>query len=415
MVRDVPKTIEGQEIVLLTKEELNQQPNPLTWHTLNCELITPMYGGGAESTVVDRHMPIRTSSIRGNLRFWWRLLAKHKWKLDDIATKEKDIWGGMGNSDDDGKAGKVLLRVINLSKKRVGDNDLIAYDDGSLSGLRYVLFPAYNETDDSKKPHKLLKSDNVKLDLQVAFAPQIANDDTIKNQIIETLQWWANFGGLGFRSRKGLGAICVNVCQDFPQICHALTNDDVQQADCRLVVRNSNSSTGTQALAAGIQKLSDFRQKAGVGRNEPSDEAKKMKKPAGRSRFPEPDALRRIQRNLGYDKKHEPVHQAGNMFPRASFGLPILFHSHQEKAVNATVNPAIGERLASPLIIRPRKVGSHYQVMALVLPYKDILKMKVEINGMEYPIWEQDKAKHIHPIQENGNDPLDAFLNYFIK
>lgn len=30
MVRDVPKTIEGQEIVLLTKEELNQQPNPLT-------------------------------------------------------------------------------------------------------------------------------------------------------------------------------------------------------------------------------------------------------------------------------------------------------------------------------------------------------------------------------------------------
>ncbi|AKG18397.1 hypothetical protein AAX09_02130 [Moraxella bovoculi] len=111
MVRDVPKTIEGQEIVPLTEEELNQQPNPLTWHTLNCELITPMYGGGVESTVVDRHMPIRTSSIRGNLRFWWRLLAKHKWKLDDIATKEKDIWGGMGNSDDEGKAGKVLCVI----------------------------------------------------------------------------------------------------------------------------------------------------------------------------------------------------------------------------------------------------------------------------------------------------------------
>lgn len=43
--------------------------NKLLWHSLNCELITPMYGGGIESTKVDKDMPIRASSIRGNLRF----------------------------------------------------------------------------------------------------------------------------------------------------------------------------------------------------------------------------------------------------------------------------------------------------------------------------------------------------------
>lgn len=141
-----------------------------------------------------------------------------------------------------------------------------------------------------------------------------------------------------------------------------------------------------------------------------------MKKPAGRSCFPEPDALRRIQRNLGYDKRHEPVHQAGNVFPRAVFGLPILFHSHQERAVNATVNPSNGERLASPLIIRPRKNGNSYQVVALALPYQNILDQSVVINGNEYPIWQNNIAEHIEPIKDNGGgDPIQAFLTYFVR
>ena len=41
---------------------------------VKCELMTPMYGGGVEPGKVDRAMPIRPSAIRGQLRFWWRLL-----------------------------------------------------------------------------------------------------------------------------------------------------------------------------------------------------------------------------------------------------------------------------------------------------------------------------------------------------
>ena len=337
----------------------------LHWHTLSCELITPMYGGGTVSTKVDTKMPIRASAIRGQLRFWWRLLAKHKWELKDIPQKEKEIWGGIGSGDDDGIAGNVLLRVNNLSK-RITEDHLIKYHDKPLIDLKYVLFPAHNETDKTKKPHRLLNQ-GLTFDLQFAFCEKIVHQKEIKNQVIETLQWWVNFGGLGFRSRKGLGAICANQCLDYPQICELLSKEDVEKAGCRLAIKQNNSNNSAlQALQFAINKLSNFRQAPGVGRN-PGQESNRP----GRSLWPEPDALRRIQKNLGYDRKHEPEHPAGNVFARSVFGLPINYQSRQEKALNIMLKPEFGERLPSPLILLPRLIDKkgqqkQYQQMALV-------------------------------------------------
>nr|HQV23989.1 type III-B CRISPR module RAMP protein Cmr1 [Agitococcus sp.] len=79
-----------------------------TWTTLECQLVTPMYGGGVVSHTVDEKMPIRVSSIRGQLRFWWRLLATNSsddlWQRDaglSIRQAEADLWGGI---DDKTKA-----------------------------------------------------------------------------------------------------------------------------------------------------------------------------------------------------------------------------------------------------------------------------------------------------------------------
>ena len=94
----------------------------LEWHSLSCELVTPMYGGGVKSVVVDEQMPIRASSIRGQLRFWWRLLAKHKWQLgsdEDIQKQEFALWGGMGSGDDDGTASQVFLRISSIKNKKL--------------------------------------------------------------------------------------------------------------------------------------------------------------------------------------------------------------------------------------------------------------------------------------------------------
>lgn len=471
-IRKVPDQLKHESVKPLSKAEietLKKNQPAISWHTLHCELVTPMYGGGVESAKVDTAMPIRASSIRGQLRFWWRLLAKHKWKLGDnqaIRTAEFELWGGMNDGDDDGKAGKVLLRVTNVPNSKQIENNLVEYREyiGTQNNrkLEYILFPASNADDRQNNPHKLLNPNNITWDLEFAFSPNILNihknigndKPNPKEQVIETLRWWANFGGLGFRSRKGLGAVYVSQCQDFPEICQPLTPDDVAQAGCRLAIRMDSFPDGLRALQAGVQKLSDFRQGAEIGRNKPSQQ----QKPAGRSRWPEPDAIRSItgdylalteenkdRRPTDIVKNHKPVHQAGVVFPRAVFGLPIIYkfindeyydkknpkdrdekkqriiYPDQHEPLPTTISLATGERLASPLILRPIYTGhrngqTQWQAGALVLPYEHILKEKVKIGNNYYPIWQDDTAQYITPVRENGGiDPLQAFLAYFEK
>lgn len=390
----------------------------LKWHVLNCELVTPMYGGGVKSTVVDEQMPIRASSIRGQLRFWWRLLAKNKWQLGDdkeIQKQEFALWGGMGSGDDDGIASQVFIKVFDVPSSSKIRQSLIDYDDNSLAQLKYVLFPAYNETDPELKPHRLLKPE-ISWKIAFAFSPLLVKDHTRKEQVIETLQWWANFGGLGFRSRKGLGSVRVVESTDYPQILKLPSPDEISKANCHLIQRNPTPSA-MSALQSAIDKLSKFRQAPGVGRN-PGQQRNRP----GRSRWPEPDALRRIQNTHHND--HAPEHPAGNVFPRAVFGMPILFPfvGHNEPSGDNTVSPTEGERLASPLILRAIYAGEdqkgidQWRPSALALPYQHILDMQVSIGKNEYPVWNNDTAKHTRPISENdGQDPMQAFLTYFAK
>lgn len=404
---------------------LLEQLQPLKWHTLHCELVTPMYGGGVEAAAVDLKMPIRASAIRGQLRFWWRLLAKYKWQLGNtkaIQNAEFALWGGVGG-DDGGRASQVFLKVQNVSKPKIerwaeyrpnhkGRDTL--YPE-SWANIPYVLFPAQGRTQENphEEPHSLCR-EGLRWQLLFAFTSKISSQQI--EQALETLRWWANFGGMGARSRKGLGAVHVYNSEDFPIINQPLSESEIVAANCKIVIKNKSSDAYTQ-LEQGINKLRDFRQRAELGRNKGT-----APKPAGRSRWPEPDALRRIYVNQ-HANEHLPVHEAGQVFPRALFGLPILFHFPAEKGLNTTLELSQGDRLASPLFIRPFYTGTdakgqkQWASCALVTPYDHIKTMQVTIGrGENYPIWEDETAQYIRPIQDQqGIDPLDAFLKFFAK
>ncbi len=435
----------------IPKIDAEKIPQPIQWHSLKCTLVTPMYGGGVISAVTDEDMPIRVTGIRGQLRFWWRLLAKQKWYNNltpkQIRTKEFDLWGGMNDGDEDGKASLVLFRVKDVPNERVIENNLKDYDDRAYSDLKYILFPAYNETDESLTPHKLLNpSDNINWTLEFAFTDKI--NETQKNQVIETLQWWANFGGIGFRTRKGLGSVQITQSEDFPQIAQALTTNAVEECGCQLVQRNGVNNP-MQALQTAIEKLNEFRQGYGVGRNyaEVIEKNGRKKKVPKLSYWSEPNAIRNITGTylqLG-EKNHKPADDVKNVFPRAMFGLPILFKfKNDEKDDNKQrikypdkpepklhgIYPNVGERLASPLILRAVycSQSQQWKPSTLLLPYEHITKMNVilkdkqqeKINNESYPIWQEDTAQHIEPIKNNlpteGEvNPLTAFLTYFAK
>ncbi len=389
---------------------------PIKWHSLHCELVTPMYGGGVKSTIVDQQMPIRATGIRGQLRFWWRLLAKQKWHQNDspeeIRKKEFALWGGVSAGSDEGKAGLVLLRIRNAPNKDVIARNLIDYRK---LGLRYVLFPAANETNSDLIPHKLLEPNNIKWTLDFAFGSNMKNGDERRNEVIETLQWWANFGGIGSRTRRGLGAVYVAQSDDFPQIMELLDKETCRDVGCDLA-KKQPTLHAIKALETVINKLSNFRQGVNVGRNQ----GQQRNRP-GRSRWPEPDALRRI--NNTHAPLHEPEHEAGDIFPRAMFGLPIIYKFTGNGEPDVTnITPTNGERLASPLILRPVYAGTNqrgekqWQATALLLPYAHIANMNVKVNNEEYPIWQDDVAEHIRPINDNGGgNPLTAFLHYFAR
>ncbi|MFZ4701399.1 MAG: type III-B CRISPR module RAMP protein Cmr1, partial [Candidatus Methylumidiphilus sp.] len=61
------------------REELPDRPTSAVWReSFQVTTLTPIYGGGTEAGVPDQILPVRVASIRGQLRFWWRLLKSHR-------------------------------------------------------------------------------------------------------------------------------------------------------------------------------------------------------------------------------------------------------------------------------------------------------------------------------------------------
>lgn len=429
------------------------------WESIQCCLVTPMYGGGVKSAEPDIQQPIRVTAIRGQLRFWWRLLAAQKvFKLPEnlnIRQAEFALWGGMNDGDESGKASAVFLRIKQFSSpKKIAyfnkwDNDKktrLRNRNKELLPNSYVLFAMDSEEESNKT---FLIDKGLTWDLEwyldrnadIFWSKKKENGKEIRDQfltekyqatlsqVIETLRWWTTFGGMGARTRRGCGAFVVEKSTQ-PEIQKAISIDEIQAANCKLSVANPNSNDAMVAWELAVKRLRDFRQGVNVGRNEPSDEAKAAGKPAGRSRWTEPDAIRRI--TIGEQKyrgKHIPKQNGSNQFPRGMFGMPIIFHFPPFERVNGqfvpthepqdtSLQPVGKERMASPVIIRPILQNGQWKAAALLLPH-DFSNLKVELkieknDKKPVVLLDKDKANEIKPIAGNGGrDPLSAFMNYF--
>lgn len=412
-------------------------------HVLHYELVTPMYGGGVKAHTVDEAMPIRASAIRGQLRFWWRLLAKNKWKLgsvNDIRKAEFALWGGM--DDKDPKASKVLIKIKTPPKLSVqpwaaytpNHAGKLALSIEKWADVPYALFPAQGTTEFGKvkdQPHELAQA-GLQWAMQVRFTkdkpldPKKPNFDPNiseieESQVWEAIRWWSFFGGVGARTRRGLGAVqLLQVSSNAPEILlQPITPDEATTAGCQLLIKGASASAYS-AWQTAVNKLRDFRQKPDLGRNV----GQRPNRP-GRSRWPEPDAVRRLTRQAA--SQHAPTHQAGNIFPRAAFGLPIIFHFQGGgDPSDTTLNPVIGEktldRMASPVILRPIQASKNtkgemlWAAGVLLLPHDHIACLQLKLSGQPARYYDPAQAVHILPINaQNSTTPLQAFMTYFAK
>lgn len=392
--------------------------------TIRFKVITPVFGGGVSSSVAeaerhikepDRITPIRSAAIRGQLRFWWRAFQNqtdHK----KLWEEEKKIWGmasqpgavsirlhqtvslPTGTAVDEWEPVPVFRCSFNQEKKRW---TVAPQDD--MKEIAYAAFPLQPPKEVLNRREEPRAGVLHRFKREVTLVLQYPGH--LEAQLDETLTAWLILGGLGGRTRRGFGSI----------ISDDLHVDPIPWLEAKGFSFAYSQPTATDPLAAlrlGLGKLQRFRQGREVGRN-PGHGAK-----AGRSRWPEPECIRALTGQSDPAHRSRPVNV--DKFPRAAFGLPIIFHFQSKDDPNETTLKPVGfERLASPLIIRPyRALNGKYGCLAVLLPYRELDRVPLELVGdkrtwtVDPTLTETDAQSRKSPLR-GETDPLLAFLSFF--
>ncbi len=384
---------------------LSQENKTVTYAV---KTITPIFGGGVEAGEPDNDMPIRASAIRGQLRYWWRFIASHRKDNpltgERLFTEERKIWGGMGEKDE-GFASKVFVRVHKVS--------VITTQPWDEKEVAYALFPARD-----KNLIKDLIREGVSFNLKITMP---------KSEFLgieQAIRWWANFGGVGARTRRGLGAVSIEEIAP-------LTRQEIETFGCQLLSLPETKSA-IKAWEKSINKLHTFRQGKNVGRRSGSD-PKKQKK-LGRSFWPEADSIRQITEKNA-NGTHKILNSSG-AFPRAAFGMPIIFDFNVSSSAGepspTELVPKDNELVASPLIIKAQAIGNDkYLPIALRLPITHLKNLSLTLKGSDKGLprsikrignnewWPEEQqatdsiSKHMASLKGDEDDALTAFMNYF--
>jgi len=366
------------------------------------QTVTPVYGGGARLPSraieagpdghpvarperLDPFAAVRAPSVAAQVRSWWRILvAPRRGTPAELRERENDLWGSV-------HAGEPLRSQVDVwvTDIRATAADFRKVDPDWL----YALWPARPVSEDKRGRSK---DEN---DEQVPWAPRWKAGLTFTlhlrvpvsgaDDVARAVKAWVLFGGYGSRTRRGCGALTVPgaawlPAEATPTAIEAVLGleagvlaDAARDAREIPALHGSGFAFGrqpqddpAQAWKIALRWLRDFRQEPGDSpwhaRGNSQD-----KKP-GRSRWPEPDKIRRLGLAPAADK-HKARYGAQPAWPRAGLGLPIVFSAWQRKPdpplMLAWQTADCGfERLASPLIVKPLPLaGGRFAPLALWL------------------------------------------------
>ena len=400
------------------------------------KLITPLYGGGAETQKPDEVTVVRASEIRGLLRFWWRATRGGQFdgSLAKMRAAEEAIWGSAAG---EGKAGPspvaLAVHVLKRGQKirdvsirtRRGNQRVNIGDPRSPYG--YVAFPLRDSRGSVWK--------DVEFELYITINRTNVQGGgktlNVQEEVEAALWAWETFGGVGARTRRGFGALQLTKIDG--QSVHEPTAKEVEtyvRNGLQKYVRGTQWPRGVAHLTPNMmwkitnrrndadaawrylfKSLKDFRQA-----RHPDSKGR----PFGRSKWPEPDAIRRITGT--FSPGHAPQHPVRDKFPRGQFGLPIIFQFKETDEQNGDPPKTVLEgtqhdRFASRLILRPLACQGGAVGLACVLegpqdpPGGYVLKQQSNGQVLARPnvdLTKQDALK-IEPLNGEPN-VLKAFL-----
>lgn len=164
--------------------------------TLNLETVTPLFLGGSDPRGVPE---LRPPAFRGALRYWLRALlgGLHGGDIATVQQMEGTVFGRA--SDETGSASAIILRMANPQMKQQSYSQF-----KRKSGLAYLLFAARG-TNSEKERSGLVG----KFNLQLSTRPGVSKAQEVFQRAYAALWLLTRLGGVGTRSRRGIGSFQV--------------------------------------------------------------------------------------------------------------------------------------------------------------------------------------------------------------
>jgi hypothetical protein len=197
----------------------------MPWTTLNMQVTTPLFNGGAdptdESGLRSANEPgLRVASIRGAMRFWFRALAGAFTGPDLalLAAMERRVFGGISGKAGDEAAmpSPLVLRLPDPPKPDRSTLKPAFLKDGKARGIVYLLGLGLMEMKDTKPQltrYCVLPDPGHTFKLMVRFQHDRRATDDVQ-RAVEALAyaslWLAcTYGGFGARTRRGFGGVRI--------------------------------------------------------------------------------------------------------------------------------------------------------------------------------------------------------------
>lgn len=376
-VRDWSTIFNGKQVGVITQ-------------TRSYRFITPMFGGGSRPRKADRDLLVRGASIRGQLRFWWRATQGGRFDgdLGSMREAERSLWGSTSKSS----LVDIAVRITNQGQCKNWPSTNHPVHRFAAVGQECTVWT------------------RVEFDLVISFP------EPFEEGIQAALWAWETFGGIGARTRRGFGALRLAAvdgksvkppgAQEVYSFIVGCLRKYVKEgvwpegvphlSPAMEIVVSKKYPSPEMAWHSMIAHLMSFRR---GGRGSP--------------KWPEAEEIRRLvverARMVSTDK-----------FPRAAFGLPIVFRLKRVgnktlEGMPGGIGPGEqqpGLRLASPLLIRPIACRDGSVGVALILEGTGVghlprgLRLRSTEKGKAY-----DAPVEIDLLLED-RDVLTAFLRY---
>lgn len=299
--------------------------------------LTPIYKGGANPKGIDEGLPFRGPTIRGVLRHWWRATQD----ITDVRLlREKE---GL-------LFGQVFQGRASASQVRVGVSDMASTPSGTPDGLGYATWVTRN---DGTKPFHDVASGHIR----------VTCPDEHAEDLRRALSAWMLAGGVGSRTRRGLGLLWTDDTRLVPDIqrptdyaaaLHALAPEPSNRswpslAGVRVLTHEGKHAQARSAVATALEAFHDVRSMRREGNRF-----------SGQHRPPEfQDDWLAIKNNAGHMGGFTPM-----------FGMPLAYRSstgHFPGAMMISPKERDQDRLPSPVLVRAVRAGPRAYVAALIL------------------------------------------------